>query len=75
MQTVSIRDLLHDFSHYLKDVKAGDRITVLERNNPIADIIPHNKNVHFPGWKRAIKRRTIAGEAFSITTSKRRERG
>jgi antitoxin (DNA-binding transcriptional repressor) of toxin-antitoxin stability system len=73
MQTVSIRDLMHNFSHYLKEVKGGEHITILERRNPVADIIPHNKNIRFPGWKRSIKRRRIQGESFSSTIRKSRD--
>jgi antitoxin (DNA-binding transcriptional repressor) of toxin-antitoxin stability system len=73
MQAVSIRDLMHNFSHYLKEVKEGEHITILERRNPVADIIPHNKNIRFPGWKRSIKRRKIRGDSFSSTTRKCRD--
>jgi antitoxin (DNA-binding transcriptional repressor) of toxin-antitoxin stability system len=73
MQEVSIRELVHNFSHYLKDVKEGERITILERRNPVADIIPHNRNIHYPGWKRMIRRKRIGGEAFSSTIKKIRE--
>ena len=72
MQSVSIRELMHDFSHYLKNVKSGDQITILERNVPVAEIVPFNKNVLFPGWKRQIKRRKIGGESFAATTAKSR---
>ena len=73
MQAVGIRDLMHNFSHYLKEVKEGEHITILERRNPVADIIPHNKNIRLPGWKRSIKRRKIGGEAFSATIERYRE--
>ena len=72
MQSVSIRELMHDFSHYLKEVKSGDRITILERNAPVADIIPHNKNIAFPGWKRPVKKRRIKGESFAMSVIKSR---
>jgi prevent-host-death family protein len=73
MQAVKIRELLHNFSHYLNEVKEGDSITIFERNNPVAEIIPHNKNIRFPGWKRAIIRRKIKGESFSKTIEKIRQ--
>lgn len=73
MIKVNIRDLMHNFSSYLKNVKEGDCITVLERNKAVADIIPHNPDVRFPGWKRTIKKRTISGESFSETVVKNRE--
>ncbi len=72
MVEVGIRDLMHNFSYYLKEVKAGKCITILERQKAVADIIPHN-NIRFPGWKRTIKRRKIKGESFSKTVSKNRE--
>ncbi len=73
MQAVSIRELMHNFSHYLKEVKEGECITILERHNPVAEIIPHNANVRYPGWKRTLKRRKIGGELFSQTIEKNRE--
>lgn len=73
MQSISIRVLMHNFAHYLKEVKEGECITILERNNPVADIVPHNDNVKYPGWKREVKRRKIGGEPFSETTEKIRE--
>jgi antitoxin (DNA-binding transcriptional repressor) of toxin-antitoxin stability system len=73
MEAVSIRTLMHNFSHYLKEVKAGEHITILERRNPVADIIPHNKNIKYPGWKREIKRRKVGGEALSVSIQRFRE--
>jgi prevent-host-death family protein len=73
MQAVRIRELLHHFSHYLNEVKDGDSITIYDRNSPVADIVPHNKNIRFPGWKRKVARRKITGESFSKTTEKIRK--
>ncbi len=73
MKEVSIRDLMHNFSNYLKEVKSGECITVLERNKPVADIVPHNPDIRYPGWKRALTKRVIAGETFSESVQKARE--
>jgi antitoxin (DNA-binding transcriptional repressor) of toxin-antitoxin stability system len=73
MHAVSIRELMHNFSHYLKEVKTGECITVLERRKPVVDIIPHNENIRYPGWKRSLKPRKIGGETFSKTVVKNRE--
>jgi antitoxin (DNA-binding transcriptional repressor) of toxin-antitoxin stability system len=73
MQTVSIRTFTHNFSKYLKEVKAGECITILERNNPVMDVIPHNEHVMHPRWKRHIEKRVIRGEAFSNTVKKLRD--
>ena len=72
MIEVNIRDLTHHFSDYLKEVKAGERITILERNRPVAEIVPHNPHVTYPAWKRPIKRIKIAGEPLSKTVVKMR---
>ena len=50
MVTVNIRELVHHFSKYLKEIKEGEKIVVLERNVPVADIVPHNENIALPGW-------------------------
>ena len=72
MVSVNIRDLTHHFSRYLKVVKAGERIVLMERNVPVADIIPHNENLARPGWKREIKKVEIEGESLSQTIVKNR---
>lgn len=56
MVIANVRDLLHHFSDYLEKIKRGERITVLRRNKPVADLVPHNENVAQPAWKRKIKR-------------------
>jgi antitoxin (DNA-binding transcriptional repressor) of toxin-antitoxin stability system len=56
MIAITIRELLRNFSFYLKEIKKTKIITVLERKTPVADIVPHQKNIFYPGWKRPIKR-------------------
>ena len=72
MVVVSIRDLTHNFSSYLKEVKSGKRITILERNVPIAELTPLNPNVIQPGWKRPIKRIKVPGVNFAKEVIKER---
>ena len=67
MKSVNIRELTHHFSSYLRVVKRGERIVVLERNLPVADIVPHNENLTSPGWKRPIQKIQVKGETFSET--------
>ena len=71
MVTVNIRELVHHFSKYLKEIKEGEKIVVLERNVPVADIVPHNENIALPGWKREIKKIKV-GEPLSETIAKNR---
>ena len=56
MKELSIRDFAHNLSANLKLVKEGERLVLLERNVPIADVIPHSETVIHPGWKRKIDR-------------------
>ena len=72
MVAVNIREFTHNFSKYLKEVKTGKRITVMERNRPVAEIIPHNDNVIHPGWRRTIRKLKLRGEDFSKTIIKNR---
>ena len=72
MTQVTIRQLTHGFSGYLKAVKQGERIVILDRRTPVADLIPHNENLAQPGWKRPISKIKVKGEAFSQTASKMR---
>ncbi len=62
MISVDVREFINNFSAYLKKVKKGERIVLLERNKPVADIMPHNDNVTpIPGWKRKVKMIKIKG--------------
>ena len=72
MTQVTIRQLTHGFSGYLKAVKRGERIVILERRTPVADLIPHSENLTQPGWKRTISKIEVKGETFSQTVSKMR---
>ena len=72
MKAVNIRELTHHFASYLKIVKQGERIVVMERSLPVADLIPHNANVSSPAWKRPIQKIHVKGESFSDTTARLR---
>ena len=73
MLKVSIRELTHNFSKYLKTIKSGERLVILDRNRPVADIIPHNENVTEPGWKRPIERLSLKGEPLSTFVVRERK--
>ena len=72
MTQVTIRQLTHGFSGYLKAVKKGERIVILERHTPVADIIPHNENLAQPGWKRPIQKIKVKGLKLSQAVVKMR---
>ncbi len=65
MQTMTIREFAHHLADNLKRVKAGERLVILDRKTPIADIIPHQEHVTFPGWKRKITR--ISSKTAKLT--------
>jgi len=71
MVSINIRELNHNLAHYLKKVKSGERIIILERNVPIAEVVPHNVNTA-PGWKREIQKISLPGEPLSETIVKNR---
>ena len=73
MKSVNIRELTHHFASYLRVVKHGERIVVMERSLPVADLVPHNENVGQPGWKRPLSKIKVKGPSFSETISKMRE--
>ncbi|MBN1672903.1 MAG: toxin-antitoxin system, antitoxin component, PHD domain protein [Kiritimatiellae bacterium] len=75
MIQVNIGKLLHNFSAYMKEVKKGEVITVMERNTPVADITAHDENLRLPGWKRDISKIKAKKEPFSRTTVKERASG
>ncbi|MBI4399056.1 MAG: hypothetical protein HY586_08000 [Candidatus Omnitrophica bacterium] len=74
MVTVNVRSLLHHFSEYLDKIKEGEKIVVLQRNIPVADIIPHSANLQAPGWRRPIKKLKFKNiPSFSEVVAKMRE--
>lgn len=73
MKNVNIRDLTHNFALYMNLVKSGERLVIMERNKPIADIYPHNENVKIPAWKRKIDKISLTGEPLSATVIKSRK--
>ena len=73
MTQVTIRQLTHGFSVYLKAVKKGERIVILERHSPVADLIPHNENLARPGWKRPVFKIKVKGIGLSRMVSKIRD--
>ena len=72
MVSVNIRELMHHFSGYLKEVKGGESIVIMERNVPVAELVPHNAHLDSPGWKREIKKIKPKGESFSKTAVRMR---
>ena len=72
MTQVTIRQLTHGFSGYLRAVKQGEKIVILERRTPVADLIPHNENLARPGWKRPVSKITAKGIGLSRMVSKMR---
>ena len=72
MTQVTIRQLTHGFSGYLKAVKQGEKIVILERRTPVADLIAHNENLARPGWKRPISKIRAKGIGPSRMVSKMR---
>ena len=73
MTQVTIRQLTHGFSGYLKAVKRGERIVILDRRTPVADLIPHNENLSLPGWKRSISKIKVKGLNLADTVSRMRD--
>ena len=73
MTQVTIRQLTHGFAFYLKAVKRGERIVILDRRTPVADLIPHNENLASPGWKRPLSKIKLKGEGLSQTVAHMRD--
>lgn len=42
MTTTGIADLKSRLSHYLRSVRGGDQVVVLDRNTPVARIVPYS---------------------------------
>jgi prevent-host-death family protein len=72
MVSINIRELMHHFSGYLKEVKSGERIIIMERNVPVAELVPHNAHLESPGWKRDIRKIKISGGSIAKTVERMR---
>ena len=66
MESINMREFAHNMAKYMKKVKKGEHIILMERNKPVAELKPHNENVK-PGWKRKVRRITVKGESMSET--------
>mgnify|MGYP001588309605 CR=1 FL=1 len=73
MVKVNVRELIHHFRDYLEQIKKGERIVVLSRRMPVADIVPHNENIESPGWKRPIEKIQVEGASLAKATARYRE--
>ncbi|MBI3251738.1 MAG: hypothetical protein HYZ52_00240 [Candidatus Omnitrophica bacterium] len=65
MMQITTRQLIRNFSKYLKFIKQGERIILLEGKIPVADFVPHNQNFSVPGWKRKISKIKLKGVSLS----------
>ena len=78
MVAVNVRELTHNFSGYLKMVERGDRVIVMVRNKPVAEIIPRNENIETPSWKKVAPTVRLKGGALAskqIVKHRDEERG
>ena len=73
MTQVTIRQLMHGFSTYMKAVRKGERIVILDRRTPVADLIPHNENLAQPGWKRTVPKIKVKGDLSRMVSKIRDE--
>ncbi|MBI2901896.1 MAG: type II toxin-antitoxin system prevent-host-death family antitoxin [Planctomycetes bacterium] len=51
MKAVNIAELKNHLSRYLRAVRRGERILVLDRREPVAQIVPPPKDAESP-WER-----------------------
>lgn len=63
MVSINVRELTHNFSQYLKRVERGERVIVMVRNKPVAEIIPRNENIESPPWKTVSPKVTLKNKA------------
>ena len=57
MRTVSVSDLKANLSRYLREVKRGDEVQVLDRGVPVARLVPLSQG---PGLETARWERLVA---------------
>ena len=72
---MNIRELTRHFASYLNVVKRGERVVVMVRSVPVADLIPRNSNLASPAWRRSIQKIRVTGETLSRTVSRLRDGG
>ncbi|VAX37554.1 hypothetical protein MNBD_UNCLBAC01-1945 [hydrothermal vent metagenome] len=75
MVEVNIREFSHNIAEYVERARKGERIVLVKRNKPVADIMPHQEKPKVPGWKREIKMIKLkkGAETFSQTVIRLRQ--
>ena len=53
MNAVGIAELKARLSHHLRAVRQGNTVTIMDRNQPIATIVPHRRDASFQVRKPA----------------------
>ncbi|NOX62090.1 MAG: type II toxin-antitoxin system Phd/YefM family antitoxin [Chloroflexi bacterium] len=78
MKTVSFSEFGRNASGYLAEVERGERIVLLHRGRPVAQLIPYSNDedsTASPAWKRPGPRLRVSGPPLSAAILEEREVG
>lgn len=73
MKVATFTEFRRNASAYLKAVEEGERIKILRRGKPIAEIIPIMKEDAIPSWKKPGLQLRIEGVSLSEVILSERE--
>lgn len=74
MIKVNAHDLIRHFANYLERVKKGERVVVLYRRVPVADMVRYKENMECQTWKRRIEKIQIKGVSLARAAERFREK-
>jgi len=74
MKTIAFTDFRKAASGYISEVEHGERIVLLRRGRPVAEIVPFTDEVQrTPSWKRPGIRLRMRGSDLSSAILEERE--
>jgi len=56
-----MREFTHNIASYMDRAHKGEIFVIMKRNQPVADIVPHNKKRVKPGWSMEMPKLKVKG--------------
>ncbi len=76
MKTIRVTDFRNKASKYISEVEHGEKLLILRRGKPVAEIRPCTRiSTTEPAWKRPFGRLQVKGDSFSSVILSEREEG
>lgn len=73
MIKINIREFTHHVSDYMERASKGEEFVITKRDQPIADILPHERKAKTTGWSLKMPKVKIKGLVMSQEMMRMRE--